>query len=230
MTKLKVPKGRVLLRVDTDFKNNYNIIGENGKEVTLRLERNVENLNMREVAPVEGICLYSDYIPENAIVAVNHNSFHPTNEVFDHSQLSGEEIASGIKIYSVPEVECYLWRKPNNSEWQPLKGFAIGLRVFEPYMGALEGIEPTLIKDTLYVKTGIFKGKVVRTVKAADYEMVIRGTSGREERIIRFRNFEQYNDREEVLYVEPELTAKVKNGLLLVGLTNKNCCKLEEMK
>ena len=229
MSKLKVPKGRVLLKVDTEFKNNYDIKGEDGKKVTLRLERDVQNLNRREVSPVEGICLHSDYIPENAIVVIHHNSAHPTNEIFDHEELPQEEIAKGIKLYSIPESECFLWRKENETEWQPLHGFAIALRVFEPYTGTLDGIEPKLIKDTLYVKTGHYKGKVVRTIKASDYELVIRGTSGREDRIIRFRTFEKYNEREEVMYVENELTKKVKKGQLLVGLTPQNCVKLEEI-
>lgn len=224
MTNLKVPKGKVLLKIDTDFKNNYDIKGEDGKKITIRLERDVENLNRREVAPVEGVCMYSDYIPHGSIVAINHNSAHPTNEIFDHSELNGED--SNIKLYSIPESECYLWRNPKDFEWKPLKGFAIGLRVFEPYTGILQGIESRLIKDTLYVKEGHCKGKVVKTVKAADYELVIRGTFGREERIIRFRTFERYSDREEVMYIEPELTKMVKKGALLVGLTSNNCCKL----
>lgn len=227
MSNLKVPKGRVLLRVDTDFKNNYDIQGENGNKITLRLERDVENLNRREVSPVEGTCLYSDYIPKDSIVVFHHNSAHPTNEIFDHDELTADEKANGIKLYSIPESECFLWRKENETEWQPLNGFAIGLRVFEPYNGILEGIEPKLIKDTLYVKTGYYKGKVVKTIKASDYELVIRGTLGKEDRIIRFRTFKEYNIKEEVMYVENELTQKVKKGLLIIGLAPQNCCKLE---
>lgn len=226
MNELKVPKGRVLLKVDTDFKNNYDIKGHKGNKITLRLERDVQNLNRREVSPTEGVCLNSDYIPKYSIVVFHHNSAHPTNEIFDHSELTKEETSNGIKLYSIPETECYLWRNPNETEWQPLKGFAIALRVFEPYLGTLQGIEPTLIKDTLYVKTGTYKGKVVKTVKAADYELVIRGTSGKEDRIIRFRTFDEYNVKEEVLYVENDLTKKVKKGQLLLGLTNKDCRKL----
>lgn len=230
MSNLKVPKGRVLLRVDTDFKNNYDIQGENGNKITLRLERDVENLNRREVSPVEGTCLYSDYIPKDSTVVFHHNSAHPTNEIFDHDELTSDEKANGIKLYSIPENECFLWRKENETEWQPLNGFAIGLRVFEPYNGILQGIEPKLIKDTLYVKTGHYQGKVVRTIKASDYELVIRGILGKEDRIIRFRTFKEYNIKEEVMYVENELTQKVKKGLLLIGLTPQNCCKLEETK
>lgn len=226
MSNLKVPKGRVLLMVDTDFKNNYDMLGEDGKKLTIRLERDVENLNRREVSPVEGICLHSDYIPKDSIVIFHHNSAHPTNEIFDHNELTSEESLKGFKIYSIPENECYLWRNPNETKWNPIKGFATALRVFEPYKGILEGIEPKLLKDYLFVLDGHYKFVVVRTLKACDYEMVIRGTSGKEDRIIRFRtSYPDKNEKEEILYADMDLTKKVKKGELLVGLTSKDCVK-----
>lgn len=222
---LKAAPQRILLKVDTDFKNNYSLT----KDVTIRLERNVENLNHRETMPVQGICMEDrPDVPREAMVIVNHNSFHPSNQIFNHSELSGEEIASGIGLFAVPESECYLWKTKDMEDWQPMKGFAIAERVFEPYKGILHGMPHTKIKDTLYVKTGYYKGKIVRTLKATDYEMVFRGDDGKEQRLIRFRTFyPEPNEREEVLFIDEALTTRLKNGEIFVGLTETDCTALK---
>lgn len=217
-------KGRILVKCDKDYKNNHTF----ADGTTIRLERNVNNLNHRETMPIQAECL-SSYVdvPREAIILCHHNSFHPVNQIFNHSALSGEEIASGVGVYAIPESECYLWKTKDMKEWEAIKGYAIGERVFEPYNGALQGIPPKLIKDTLYVKSGYYKGKVVRTLKAADYEMVFRNDDGREERIIRFRTFyPEPHEREEVLFIDESATKKVLNGEWLIGLTETNCKKL----
>jgi negative regulator of sigma E activity len=87
----------------------------------------------------------------------------------------------------------------------------------------LEGIEPKLVPDVLYVTTGSMKGNVVRTLKACDYEIVFQGLQGREERLIRFRHFpDEDNEREEVIAIDGYLTDLVNEGKLLVGLTPLN--------
>ena len=223
---MKAAKGRLLIKCDRDFKNNHTFEGG----LTIRLERNVNNLNHRETMPVQGELL-ADYfdVPRGATIIFHHNSIHPSNEIFNHSELSGEEIASNIGLYSIPESECYLWKTKDMEEWQPIKGYAIGLRVFEPYKGILQGIPHTKIPNTLYVKSGIYKGKIVRTVKAADYEIVFRNDNGQEQRLIRFRTYcPDFNEREEVLFVEEKLTKDLINGEILVGLTDVDCKKLTE--
>lgn len=218
---LKAAPQRILLKVDTDFKNNYSLT----KDVTIRLERNVENLNHRETMPVQGICIEDrPDVPYGAMVLVNHNSFHASNQVFNYSGLSGEEIASGIGIFSVPQSECYLWKTKEMGDWQPIRGFEIAERIFMPYKGKLKGIPPSKIKDTLYVKTGYYKGKVVKTLKACDYEMVFRGDDGKEQRLIRFRTFyPEQNEREEVLFVDEYLTGLVNKKKVLIGLSDVSC-------
>lgn len=223
---IKPAKGRLLIKCDRDFKNNHTF--KDG--TTIRLERNVNNLNHRETMPVQGTLLYP-YMdaPLGSLIMFHHNSIHPSNEIFNHSELSGEEIASNIGLYSIPESECYLYLPPNTNKWLPIQGYAIGLRVFEPYKGILKGIPPKKMQNTLYVKTGIYKNKIVRTVKATDYEMVFRNQEGREERIIRFRTYyPDYNDREEVLFVEEKLTSDLLKGKLLVGLTETDCEKIDK--
>jgi len=103
---------------------------------------------------------------------------------------------------------------------RPLKNFDFGLRVYRPYEGFIEGIEPTLIPDVLYVTTGEFKGLIVQTLKSCDYEIIFQGTNGQEDRIIRFRHFPyEDNEREEVIAVRNDLTDLYNNGKLLIGLS-----------
>lgn len=218
---LKAAPGRILLKVDTDFKNNYSLT----KDITIRLERNVENLNHRETMPVQGICIEDrPDVPKGAMVLFHHNSAHASNQVFNYSGLSGEEIASGVGIFAIPESECYLWKTKEMADWMPINGFAIGERVYEPYTGVLKGIPHKKIKDSLYVKSGNYKGNVVRTLKSCDYEMVFRGEDGKENRIIRFRTFyPQMNEREEVLFVDEKLTKLVNKGKIMIGLSETDC-------
>jgi len=220
---MKAANNRLLIKCDKDFKNNHTF----SDGTTIKLERNVENLNHRETMPVQGVLLdtYLD-VPRESYIIFHHNSIHPSNEIFNHSKLNGDEIASGIGLYAIPESECYLWKKDDLSEWLPMLGYAIGERVFKPYLGSLIGIGHTKIPDTLFIKTGKYKNKIVHTVKAADYEMVFRDTNGKEERLIRLRTYcPKYNEREEILFEEKELTKDLLSGKLLVGLTEINCKK-----
>ena len=219
MNNLKATYGRVLLKVDTQQKNKHTF--DNG--VTIQLERDVENLDKKYTAQTLGECVHSEYIPVGAMVLFHHNSLHPVNEIQNHSQLSGENIASGIKIYSVPEVECYLWKMPGSFTWNSTKGFCTALRVFEPYKGTLNGIEPTKIKNVLYLTSGEYQWYVVHTVKAADYPVTFRNETGKDETIIRCRHFEnEENEREEIIGIAQDLTEKLKNKQLLIGLEPKD--------
>jgi len=67
---------------------------------------------------------------------------------------------------------CFAWH--DGKDWQPLKPFDFALRIFKPYKGAIQGIEPTLINDTLFVTSGELKGKAVKTIKASDYQIVFQ--------------------------------------------------------
>jgi hypothetical protein len=123
--------------------------------------------------------------------------------------------------------ECFLWRKKSKDLWKPLNNFITALRIFKPYSGFLEGITPTVIKDKLYITSGELAGNVCEVLKATDYQIIYQGEDGREENIIRLRHFEDgYNDREEVIAINHELTNMVINGDILVGITPSDATKL----
>lgn len=217
MAKLLHPEGRIVIQIDSQFKNHHTF--KDG--TTIRLEREWNNLNRREVAPVSGIVVSANDIPTGAEILFSHNTVHDVNRIFNFHPLGIEESNPDIKYYSVKETECFLWRV-EGGEWQPCDVFATALRVYKPYKGALVGIEPELIKNVLYVTSGELQGKTVLTLKASDYVIVFRDSkTGREDNIIRFRPFGDPNtEREpEALAIDETLTKKVKKGLYLVGLT-----------
>jgi hypothetical protein len=206
---------RVVIKVDTDFKNNHTF----SFGLTIRHERQWNNLNKRETQPVNAFVVSSDHIPEGAEILIHHNATHPVCEIFNHKPLSGEVIADTVKYFSIPETQCYLWRM-GDGEWQPLKGFATALRVFKPVETKFYGIAPQLIKNTLFITSGEHKNKVVRTLKACDYEVIFRNNKGVEDKVIRLRHFEnEVNEREEITAIDNHLTYMVAEGLYYVGLT-----------
>ena len=226
MNELKHTKGRIIARVDPEQKNYVTF--SNG--MVIRLERDFNNLDRKYTQQVMGIVVDSEYIPKDALILFHHNSLHETYRIYNHSQLSGEEIASGIKMFSIMERDCFFWKMPNEDEWHPTKGFATALRVFEPYNGILQGIEPKLIKDVLYVTSGELNKKVVLTVKASDYQITFRNEQGVDESIIRFRPFgnKEEEREEEAIAIMEDMTKKVKKGELLIGLTKTDCKPLNE--
>lgn len=214
MSELKWVQGKVVISVDLESKNSHTF--EDGTKI--RLERQWNNLNKRETHPVNATVISGEGIKPNSEILIHPNMTHETYRISDYLPLSGKVESSDIKYYSIPEEQCYAWLDGN--EWKPLKNFDFGLRVFIPYSGAIQGIEPSLIKDVLYVTTGELKGKVVHTLKACDYEVIFQGTNGQEDRLIRFRHFPgQDHEREEVIAIDDYMTDKVNNKEFLVGLS-----------
>lgn len=222
---LKHVQGRVVVSIDIEYKNQVKF--ENGTRI--RLERQYNNLNRRETEPVNAIVIDAENIPIGAEILIHPNEIHDVNKIFDYQQLSGNEIASDIKYYSINENQCFAWRT-GVKDWQPTKNFDFALRVFKPYLGVLEGIEPTLIKDTLYVTTGELKGNVVKTVKASDYEIIYQENTGKEKRLIRFRpNGDEQSQREpEAIAIMQEYTKKVNNGEYIIGINISDAKPLKE--
>lgn len=218
MNKLGHVIGRVLCRIDLEQKNFVTF--SNGQ--TIRLERDRENFDRTYTQQVLGTVIDAENIPSGALVLCNHNCCHDSYKVFNTGQLSGEEIAGKVFIFSIPETEVYLWK--TDGEWMPTKGFAIGLRLFEPYKGIIQGIEPKKIKNTLYITSGELAGKVVRTLKACDYVIIFRNEQGRDESILRCRHFEnEENEREEIVAIDHGATKKVLKGDYLIGLEPSDC-------
>lgn len=211
---LKHVEGRIIIKIDIDYKNSHTF--QDGTKIYRG--RQFNNLNRRDTEPVNAWVVDSEYIPKGAEILIHPNAISDTNKIEGYGSV-GLEGGNSIRYYSIEEISAFLWRE-NSEKWKPLKGFAIALRVFEPYKGALSGIEPKQIDNVLYIQTGEYKGKVSHTVKASDYEIIFQNEHGREERLIRCRHYEnEYRDREELIAIDYSLTNKVNNGELLIGLS-----------
>jgi len=222
---IKHAHGRVIIQVDMEFKNSHRF--EDGTQI--KLVRGVNNFDRKYTEPINAIVMSSENIPSGAEILIHHNSLHDSNRLFNYKPLSGAEIASDIRYFSIPELEAYLWRM-GNDEWQPVKGFATALRVFEPYKGILQGIPPKQIKDTLLITSGKLKGKVVMTLKSSDYQLCFQD-NGRERNVIRIRHDDDNEiEREEVVLIHDEFTRKVGNGELLVGLNQSDAKTIKELQ
>jgi hemin uptake protein HemP len=216
--------GKIIVRVNHEGKNSHKM--EDG--TVLRLERGWNNLNRREVSPVNATVVSGEDLKEDAEILISHNAVHETFRITNHGQLSGQKIADRIEYYSIPENNAFLWL--DGQTWKPLKGFATGLRVFRPYTGPLVGIEPKKIKDTLLITSGALTGKVCHTLRAADYEIIFQNTNGKEGNIIRFRHSDDEEiEQEELVCINHGLTKELKSGKIWAGLTATDCKPLKEL-
>lgn len=214
---LKHTFGRVIVKIDLEKKNYHTF--ENG--TVIRRERNFNEFNRRITQPVNAIVISGENIESGSEILISHNSTHDTNRIFSYKTKSPY-----VQYFSVPEYDCFAWRD-NSGVMQPMQNFDFGLRVYKPYTGHLSGLPHELIKDVLYITTGEFKGKVVHTLSASDYTIIYQDTNGREAQLIRVRHSTNENfDREEIIAISGYLTGKVLCGTLLVGLTEKDCKKL----
>jgi hypothetical protein len=212
---LKHIQSRVIIRVDIEAKNRHTLL--NG--ITIRRERRFNNLNFREVNPSNAFIVSAEDYPKGAEVLVDYTAIHDSNRIFDYESGSND-----VVYYSIRDYDCFAWRLLLG-EWQPTKDSEFGLRCYLPYEGNLIGIQPKFLKDVLFVTTGDLKGKVVRTVKGADYVIVYTNDEGKEGQLLRFRHSEYPDyDREEVTCIANDLTELYNHGKLLVGL-NPNDAK-----
>lgn len=220
---LKAVSGRVIIRIDMESKNSWKFA--NG--TTIRLEREFNNLNRRETTPTNAIVVSSDDIPEGSEILVHQNATNESNRIYSYQQSSD---IGDIRYYSIPEEHCFIW-KGDTGEWQPITPYETALRVFKPYKGILSGIEPTLIKDTLWVTSGDLKDTCVATLKACDFQVVFQDLNGKEGNIIRFRPYgDDKHDREpEAIAILKSETKKIKEGKLYIGLTPNDCKPLKEL-
>ena len=217
MSELKYVKDRIVCRVDTQQKNHWTF----SDGTTIRLERQFDNFDRKYTEQVMGVVVDAENIPKDALVLFHHNSLHETYEIKNHSQLSGKEIASGIKYFSIMERDCFFWKMKGEDEWHPTKGYETALRCYQPYTGIIGGIEPKLIQDTLLVTSGELAGQIVRTLKASDYAITFRDENGRDKTFIRFRPFgiESEEREPEAIAILHELTEQLNKGEILVGLS-----------
>lgn len=221
-------EGRVIVQACKDQKNNYTFqsIG-----VTIRLERDYNNLDRTYTQQTFGVVVSAEHIPKDALLLFHFNALNETNKVHNYSGLSGEQIASGIEIYSVPVSQCYLWKMAGEKDWNPCDSYEIAERVFAPYSGLLHGIEPKKLKDVLYVKTGDLAGQVVKTLQACDAVIHFRNEQGIDESIIRFRPYGNEREQREpeaiaILHHETEM---VNSGKYLTGITTSDAKPVNQL-
>lgn len=222
--KLKHVVGKIVVRADLNSKNQHTFA--NG--TTIRIERGWNNLNYRDKSCVNAWVVSAHGITEGAEILVHHNALTETYQITNHGQLSGEEIGSSIRYYSIPEEQAFFWRVIGG-DWQPIGGYTPALRVFVPYTGIMHGIEPAKLKDTLYITAGPLKGNVVHTLKACDYEIIYQDAHNQEARLIRCRHYESDHEREEVTAINHELTNKVGAGKLLIGIDKTDAKSLKAL-
>lgn len=224
MSKLTHVEKRIIVAIDHEKKNWHQF--EDGTKI--RMERKYDNFNMRHVNPVNAIVISGENLPEGEEIIVHHNAIHETNLINNYKPLSGKAVASDVKYYSISENEAFAYY--DGKQWMPLAGFDFALRIFKPYNGIIEGVEPTLIKQVLWITTGQYKDQACITLQASDYQLVFQGKNNREENIIRLRTEENLQEQREseVVAIHNEYTHKILNGELLVGLTKSDAKPLNE--
>lgn len=223
---LKNVEGKVIIEIDLESKNSHRF--EDG--TVIRLERGYNNLNKRETQATNAFVISADNIPSGVEILIHPNAAIESNKIYSYKKLSGENLDSNIQYFSIPEDQCFIW-KDENDNWLPLFPYETALRVFEPYTGVFDGIQPTMLKDTLFVTSGSLKGKVVKTLQACDYEIIFQDITGKEAQIIRFRpNGDEKTKREpEAIAILEEMTTKVKKGKMLVGISVTDAKPLNEL-
>jgi len=235
MSKLTHVKDRVIVSLDMEGKNWHTM--PDGTKI--RIERKYDCFNMRHVNPVNATVISAEEIPHGSEILIHHNSCHDTNRIFNYKQSSD---IGDVRYFSIPISECYAWAqsvaieengswRPIN-KWQPLPGFDFALRIFKPYKGIIAGIEPEVIKNILYLTTGIYAGNVMQTLRHCDYQIIFQDINGREGNIIRVRTKEnKLEQREsEILFIHQEYTQKVLDGDLIIGLTKSDAKSLKEIQ
>lgn len=213
-------EGRVVVKLDIENKNSHTF--ESG--LTIRRERKFNEFNRRITQPVNVIVISGEGIPKGAELLIDHNALHETNRINDYKNSFELEDSDRVRYFSIERYECYAWRM-GEGEWKPIPPFEFALRVIKPYKGVLHGVEPEILKDTLYVTSGKLKGKVVKTLKACDYQIVFQELNGREGNLICFRPFgdEKRKMEEEAIAILHHETEQVNNGKLLVGISVSDC-------
>lgn len=206
--------GRVIVKLDIDNKNSWTF--SHGTKI--RYERQFNNFNRRQTEPVNCIVISGEGIPNGSEILIHHNAITEQYRIHDYKYDN-----PNIQYYSIPQEMCFAYW---DGDWKPMGTFEFALQVYEPYNGLIQGVEPKIINDTLFVTTGVYKNKVVRTLKASNYIIVFQGKNGQEEQILRFRPEGDGKEREpEAIAIMNELTDKVLSGDLLVGLTSTTAKK-----
>lgn len=223
--KLKAPSNRVIIKVDLESKNSHTF--KDGTKI--KLERVYDNFNMRYVKPVNAEVVDAKDIPSGSEILIHHNATHDTYKIFNY-QRPTTEASSDIQYFSIPIEECFMWREEKGSSWNALNNFVTALRIFKPYKGILDGIEPEIMNNKLYITSGELKGRAVNTVISSDYEIIYQNDDGTEGRIIRLRYYPDGNDRNEIIAINDNMTELIEKGDLWVGYSKSDAKQLKELE
>ena len=217
--------GRIVIKLDIKNKDSHTF----ASGLTIRRERAFNEFNRRISQPVNCLVISGEGIPKGAELLIDHNALHETNRINDYKNSFENDGSDRVRYFSIETYECYAWRMGSDN-WQAVPPFEFALRVIKPYKGILHGIEPEIVKDTLFVTSGELSGNVVKTVKAADYCLVYQESNGREGNLICFRPFgnQKRNMEEEAIAILHHETEQVNNGLLLIGYEAKDAKTLKE--
>lgn len=228
MSKLTHVENKIVVKVQMDYKNSHTF--SDGTKIAL--ERRYDCFDRKYTEPVNAIVISGENIPEGAEILCHHNSTHDTSRIFDFKELSGEDIASNVRYFSIPESEAYAWYDNASLSWQPLPGFDFALNVYKPYKGILQNIDPTQYKDTLLITTGEYKGLVVRTLKASNYNIIFQDVTGREGNLIRIRSSEDPKTQREceIVAIDHTLTGLYNNGELIAGIKKSDAKPIKEIQ
>lgn len=216
---LKYVPNRVIVKIDMEGKNYHSFDGG----MTIRRERQFNNLNFRETSPVNGIVISSEHIPEGVEILVDYHAVHDSNRIFNYKSKSSQ-----IHYYSIKQEDCFLW--DDAGEWKPLPPYDLALRVFKKYDSVISWMKPEVMDKILFVTTGEYKDQIVMTLTACDYECVFQDTNGREGKRIRFLPFgnETVNKEPEAIAIRNDLMRELENGQLLLGYSLSDCKTLKE--
>lgn len=202
-------EGRVVIKIDIDSKDSWTF----ADGTKIEYKRRFNTFNQREASPVNAIVISGEDMLSNSEILIHPNAVHDSNRIFNYKDSN-----DSVRYYSIPTDMCFAWH--DGKDWQPLKPFDFALNVFKPYQGKIAGIEPTQLKDTLYVLTGELAGNVVKTIPFSAYVIVFQDKNGKEGQLLRFRPFgdEKTKREEEAVALLHDETEAVNNGKLLVGI------------
>lgn len=213
-------EGRVVVKIDIDSKDSWTF--ESGQKIEYK--RRFNNFNQREASPVNCHVISGEGINKGAEILVHPNAIHESNRIYDYKDSNDT-----IRYYSILNEMCFAWHDGN--EWKPIEPFEFALRVYKQYEGVISNIDPEVIKNVLFVTTGEYKNKAVKTLVACDYEVIFQGRNGREQSLIRFRpsGDPKTKREEEAIAILDDITEGVLSGKYLVGYTISNAKTIQEI-
>ena len=216
---LKALRGKMIIKMDVRQKEKLLFCGRD----ILQIQKGFD-FNLRQDNPSMAIVIDGEGLNAGDFILVHHLSNQPSYAIEDNTFLTTEEIADGYKIFSVPIDNGFCYSK-DGENWTPCKNFLITSRLFKPYKGKMQGIPHEKIERRLFVVRGYdyeggeqvdISGNVMITTDFSDYEIIWHDTKHKETRLVRTRN-------REVLAIDHKMTKDLKEGKILMGLSEESC-------